>query len=155
MQTCNLEILFNEDRILKVRHESDLIDVYVKRCFPWSAKNEYLSLMNFKEEEIALIDEVDNLSDSSKSALSNYFKFMEVSLEILEVYEITNEFEIRNFDVRTRQGRRKFQMKMEDYPTEGERGEVFFEDLNGDLYFVSKPSLLDKDSREKISFLID
>lgn len=149
-------IQFNNDgTLLFVGEEGKRESVYIKRCFPWSGENEFLSLKNFKDEEIHLIENVKDLSIDDQRALRDYFDFNELKLEVRHVLEINENFELRTFEVITVQGKRTFQMKKEDYPSRGANGEVFFEDLSGDLLFIKNLESLDKDSRKKLSFLID
>lgn len=134
--------------------------VYIKKCFPWSSKEgdkkeNFFSLKNFDDEEVYLIENLEDLGLTSQNAIKSYFEFNELKLEILKVNKIEESFELRLFDVETSQGPRKFQMKLEDYPEGNNSGAVFFEDLSGDLFYVSDANLLDEDSRKKLSYLID
>ena len=77
------------------------------------------------------------------------------SLEIKKVIKISEEFELRNWIVETRFGKRQFQTRLSDWPEAFDSGYVVIRDVSGDLYTIEDLSVLDKKSREEILAYVD
>ena len=69
-------------------------------------------------------------------------------LEITAVREVSEEVEIRCWTVETRQGPRRFQTRLDDWPVTVTGGGLLIRDVAGDLYHVPDPEALDGASRE-------
>jgi hypothetical protein len=57
------------------------------------------------------------------------------------------EFELRRWRVRTRQGERSFQTRLDEWPRPTPGGGLLIRDLAGDLYHVPEVAALDEKSR--------
>ena len=76
-------------------------------------------------------------------------------LEIERLESVEEEVEIRNWLVQTRQGPRRFQTRLDDWPRDLPGGGVLIRDLAGDLYLVADPHALDKHSRSLLWAFVD
>ena len=63
------------------------------------------------------------------------------------IESVDEEVEIRIWKVRTRQGPRSFQTRLDDWPREVPGGGFLIRDVAGDLYHVADPRGLDEASR--------
>ncbi len=122
--------------------------VVVHRCFPWSDPTRHISLRDSDEEEFAYVRDVSRLDEESRAALERALAEAGFLLEITAVEDVSEEVEIRHWAVRTRQGPRRFQTRLDDWPVEIAGGGVLIRDLAGDLYHVPDPEALDPASRE-------
>lgn len=122
--------------------------VVVHRCFPWSDPNRHISLRDHDEDEFAFVADASELDEQSRTALGRALAVAGFVLEITAVKEVTEEVEIRHWVVETRQGWRRFQTRLDDWPVEISGGGLLIRDLAGDLYHVPDPDVLDPASRE-------
>jgi len=129
--------------------------VWVKRCFPWTAPQRFVSLRNQDEEEVALVQTLDELDDDSRRALELSLAEAGFVLEIDGVVRVDDEIEIRTFHVRTRQGPRSFQTLRDEWPRPMPDGGILLRDVAGDLYLVRDPKGLDRTSRDRLWALLD
>ena len=124
------------------------IPVHLIRCFPWSDPDKYYSLRDSKGNEVFLIEELRDLDSLSQKAIMAELADARFILEITKVDVIEKEFELRNWIVETKQGRRTFQTGLEEWPTLLPSRGILIKDIVGDLYHIVDYSLLDKKSRE-------
>ena len=122
--------------------------VVVHRCFPWSDPARHISLRDHDDEEFAYVRDVSDLEEESRAALERALVAAGFLLEITAVEDVSEEVEIRHWAVRTRQGSRRFQTRLDDWPVQIADGGLLIRDLAGDLYHVPDPEALDPASRE-------
>jgi hypothetical protein len=119
-------------------------------CFPWSEPNNYISLRNEAGMEVGFIHSTAELDGSSRTALETTLWQTRFVFEVTGIEKVEDELELRTWSVRTRQGPRSFQTKLEDWPRRLENGGVIIRDLSGDLYHIKDPSALDPISQKLI-----
>jgi len=129
--------------------------VLIARCFPWSARNRYISLRDDERNEVMLVEDPASLDAGSRATLENALVEADFVLEIECIEAIEEEIEIRCWQVATAQGPRRFQTKRDDWPRIVPGGGVLIRDVAGDLYYVRKPAALDSRSRELLEVLVD
>lgn len=124
-------------------------------CFPWSDPSRHISLRDDENNEVALVGDLEGLDVGSRDALLGALAQTRFILEIEEIHSIDEEFEIRNWKVRTRQGPCTFQSKIQDWPRQLNRGGILVRDVSGNLFYVPDPASLDKKSHALIWPLVD
>jgi len=129
--------------------------VWVLRCFPWSEPVRFVSLRDDDENEVALVADPAKLDDQSRSALEAELASAGFVFEVTGVLAIEEEVEIRHWRVATRQGERRFQTRLDDWPLELPGGGLLIRDVAGDLYRLRYPRTLDRRSRELLWALVD
>ena len=122
--------------------------VVVRRCFPWSEPGKYISLRDEDQEEVALIKDVAELTPESRSALELAMAEAGFVFEVTRVIDVDEEVEIRHWQVDTRQGKRSFQTRLDDWPRALPGGGFLIRDVAGDLYRLPEPGTMDKNSQE-------
>ena len=122
--------------------------VRVRRCFPWSEPTRFVSLIDDEKKEFALVPDVGRLEAPSRIALENALAEAGFVLQVERIESVREEVEIRTWEVRTRQGPRSFQTRLDDWPRDVPGGGYVIRDVAGDLYHVADPSTLDPRSRE-------
>jgi hypothetical protein len=121
--------------------------VSIVRCFPWSAPFRHLSIRDEKNEELLYVEEPSDLDADSAKALGEAVARSAFVLEVLAFHEVDDEHELRQWHVRTRQGERRFQTKLDEWPVPLPAGSGYLiQDLSGDLYVVRDPKELDAKS---------
>jgi hypothetical protein len=129
--------------------------VVVRRCFPWSEPQDFISLRDLDENEFALIRTPAELDDASRDALEEALAEAGFVLEIIAVDSVTEEIEIRHWKVQTLQGPRSFQTQLDDWPRTVPSGGTLIRDVAGDLYHIRDPGSLNKKSRELLWAFVD
>jgi hypothetical protein len=122
--------------------------VVVRRCFPWSEPNRYVSLRDADQAEVALVRDPADLTPASRSALELAMAEAGFVFEVTRVLEVEEEVEIRHWKVDTRQGLRSFQTRLDDWPRALPGGGFLIRDVAGDLYRLPEPERMDKISRD-------
>lgn len=150
-----LQVERRVDGRLWAGREGEAVPVRLVRCFPWSAPARMLSLRDEEDEEVALVAELAELDDESREALAEALFEAGFVLEVTEVLEIEEDFEIRRWKVRTRQGLRSFQTALDAWPREAPTGGLLMEDVGGDLYRIPPVEELDARSRKRVWAFLD
>ncbi len=136
------------DGRLRVRGSAESKTVVVRRCFPWSEPGKYISLRDEDQGEVALVKDPAELTPESRSALEFAMAEAGFVFEVTRVIEVEEEVEIRHWQVDTRQGKRSFQTRLDDWPRALPGGGFLIRDVAGDLYRLPEPGTMDKDSQE-------
>lgn len=129
--------------------------VRVARCFPWSSPGRYISLRDEKRNEVLLIADPAELDEDSRRVLEEALIEADFVLEIETIEAIRDETEIRCWHVGTRQGRRSFQTKRDDWPRPMPGGGLLIRDVAGDLFHIPDPARLDARSRQLLWAFVD
>lgn len=129
--------------------------VRIARCFPWSARNRFISLRDEDRNELLLIEDPGSLDTSSRETLEDALVEADFVLDIERIRDIEEEIEIRCWDVETSRGRRSFQTRRDDWPRRVPGGGILIRDVSGDLYYVGEPAGLDAASRKLLEIFVD
>jgi len=105
--------------------------------------------------KVAVVVDPSQLDDQSRSALEAELASAGFVFEVTGVLAIEEEVEIRHWRVATRQGERRFQTRLDDWPLELPGGGLLIRDVAGDLYRLRYPRTLDRRSRELLWALVD
>jgi hypothetical protein len=124
------------------------VPVRARRCFPWSAEASWISLRDEEEKELVLIEDARDLDGASRRALERALDEAVFVLVVESVEDLREEFELRRWQVTTRQGPRSFQTRLDEWPRQTPGGGLLIRDLAGDLYHVPDVEAMDARSRE-------
>ena len=131
------------------------VPVKLRRCFPWTFPERYISLQTEQNEELAFIADPKDLDAASQAALSQALSEVGFVFLIQRVYSVEEDFELRCFKVETPQGPRAFQTALDAWPRETPDGGLLIEDVAGDVFRIENPAELDAKSRELVWELVD
>jgi hypothetical protein len=129
--------------------------VKIRRCFPWTFPERYISLQNDENEELAFVADPKDLDQASQTALSQALAEAGFVFLIQKVYSVEEDFELRCFKVETPQGPRAFQTALDAWPRETPDGGLLIEDVAGDVFRIESAESLDSRSRELVWELLD
>lgn len=129
--------------------------VKIRRCFPWTFPERYISLQTDENEELAFVADPETLDLASRSALSQALAEVGFVFLITRVDAVEEDFELRCFKVETPQGSRAFQTALDAWPRETPDGGLLIEDVAGDVFRIEHPETLDPKSRELVWELVD
>ena len=129
--------------------------VKLRRCFPWTFPDRYISLQTEDNAELAFVSDPEQLDAASQAALSGALSEAGFVFLIERVYSVEEDFELRCFKVETPQGPRAFQTALDAWPRETPDGGLLIEDVAGDVFRIENPESLDARSRELVWELVD
>jgi hypothetical protein len=151
--TKGFEIYMKENQQLYYR-EGDGSDgrketeVFIKKCFPWSGPNRFLSLRDKDDNEICLIESFEDLDPETGAIIKRYLEIVEFVMEITHIRQIEEDLELRRYEVQTVQGDRTFQTELEAWPEVRTDGSILIKDVGGDLFRIKAVSNLDSKSQK-------
>jgi hypothetical protein len=148
-------IRWQGDGQLLVRENDRDVAVKAFQCFPWSGPGTFISLRDADEEEVVLIESLDELDGESREAVEHALVGAGFVMEIQAIESIEENFEIRNWKVKTLQGARKFQTLLDDKLREVPGGGLLAEDVSGDLFFIKNYEALDQKSKKRLWAFLD
>ena len=154
-ETDGLELRSAGDGRLLAMVDGEPIAVRLRQCFPWSEPGRHLSLRNDEDEEIALVEDPAQLDPESRRVLERALADAGFVLDVVQVLDVEEEVEIRQWTVETRHGRRSFQTHLDDWPRVLPGGGLLIRDVAGDLYRLSDPRAMDKRSRDLLWAFVD
>lgn len=131
------------------------IAVTPRYCFPWSRPGRYVSLRDDAGREVILVDDVAALDEPARRALEHALAEQGFVFEVTRIEAVTEEVEIRHWVVETRQGRRGFQTRLDDWPRTLPDGGILIRDVAGDLYLIPDRRTLDSPSRDLLWAFVD
>jgi hypothetical protein len=129
--------------------------VQVHRCFPWTEPARFVSLRNADGEEVVFVEDPAGLDEESRSALEDALADAGFIFDVTGVAEIEEEVELRRWVVRTAQGTRTFETRLDDWPRELPGGGLLIRDISGDLYRLEDAESLDRESRALLWAFVD
>jgi hypothetical protein len=129
--------------------------VHVRRCFPWSEPERFVSLRDDDGEEFVLIADPRSLDPTSRQVLEETLAEAGFLFDVTGVREIEEEVELRHWRVRTSQGDRSFQTRLDDWPRRLPDGGLLIRDITGDLYRIADVACLDGKSRALLWAFVD
>jgi hypothetical protein len=143
------------DGRLLARRGSEQSVVRVQRCFPWSEPDQFISLRTDDGREFALVGDPSELSTASHAVLLDALAEAGFIFAVEAVIEIEEEVELRDWRVRTNQGPRRFQTRLDDWPRRLPDGGLLIRDVTGDFYRVRDAGALDRRSRALLWAFVD
>lgn len=146
-----MNLFKGNDGLVYMERDGDKFEITVKQCFPWSEPGEFLSLRDQKGNELDFVDSISDLPSEQQSLLQGLIELSNFKIEVTGITSIEETTELRHFDVTTRQGERKFQMLLEDYPQVKDDGSIVIKDLSGDLYIIRDIGSLCKHSQNALA----
>ena len=120
----------------------------VQRCFPWSEPDQYISLRDDNDVEIALVATLDDLDPRSRDAVRAALEEAGFVFNVQSIQAIETEFEIRVWQVTAIQGALRFQTRLDEWPRASRDGSLLLRDVAGNLIRFSRPETLDVASRK-------
>jgi len=167
-QVINLKERLNQksekkEQLLKIDKDGFLLlfvngkyeKVELKPCFPWTTPNKHLALVDKEGKEKKFINSIDDLDEKSQECIKMALVESGFCFEVTHIEKIEEEFELRRWWGKTKQGDRQFQTKLLDWPRLLPNKGVLIQDLYGDLYYVSDLSGSNVDKKGLLTAFID
>ncbi len=144
-----------DGRLAWIPPEGNPVPVNVRVCFPWAAPGCHLSLRDDAEKERAYVASPEELDSGSRAALERAAAEARFVIQVTRIKDIRAEYELRLWEVETRQGARRFQTKLDDWPRVLGDNSLLVRDVAGDLFHVPPLDALDPASRRHASPFVE
>jgi len=125
-------------------------NVQVARCFPWSLRGEYVSILNKDGEEITLLESLDGLDEATRALIDQelHEKFFVPKIERIVRYSA--EFGVVSITAETDRGEVDFQIRDREDVRVLPPARALFRDVDGNVYEVEDFRALDRASQKHI-----
>ncbi len=150
-----LTLAHGSDGFLVATRHGTSRSVRVRLTFPWSEPTRLVSLRDDDDTEFALVRDAADLDPASRAALEQALEQAGFVFGITQVLAVDEEVEVRHWRVTTRQGERRFQTRLDDWPRTLPAGGLLIRDVGGDLYHIPEPEELDNRSRDLLWAFVD
>jgi hypothetical protein len=149
-----LELDDQNKLVLKRPGEDDVRDVRIRRAFPWSHPQDFVSIRSSEGKELLLIEDVEGLEPALRQRIGEYLSATVLIPRIEHVIAIDVRFGFQEWSVQTDRGRADFRvMEREDIRFHPD-GRFSVRDAEGSIYELPPVATLDQHSRKALEPLI-
>jgi hypothetical protein len=131
--------------------DEPLVDVRVARCFPWSRRNEYISVRDADGKEVLLLSDLDEAPPEARAMIEQELGERVFVPRIQRIVRFTDEFDVVSITAETDRGEVTFQFKDKHAVRTLSPTRAIFRDVDGNLYEVPDLTALDRASQRHIS----
>ena len=144
-----------DGRLVLKRSDNSTVAVSVRRCFPWSRPTSWLSLRDAEGRGVELVEDAFQLDANSRGALIHALAEASFVFRIEAIVSVEEEFELRIWRVRLREGERIFQTRLMSWPRDLGGGGLLIQDVGNDLYVIDDMEALDAGSKKILWAYLD
>jgi hypothetical protein len=139
---------------LKRPGEEDVADVRVRRAFPWSGRDEHISIRNSEGKELLLIERLDALESNLRNRVTNWLDRHSFIPKITRINQVDVRFGFQQWDVETDRGRAQFRVQEREDIRFLTDGRFAVKDADGNVYELKSLDQFDAASRRAIEGLL-
>ena len=152
----DFELIVDEQSKLVLRRpgEEDVRDVRVRRAFPWSNPDQFISLRNADGKELMLIESLTGLSEPVRQQIEQTLTGAVFIPRITRVDEVDVRFGHQQWKVQTDRGPTEFRVQEREDIRFLQDGRFSLKDADGNVYELPPLTELDEHSRRAVEPLI-
>lgn len=124
-----------------------------RRMFPYTYPDEYVSLLNSDEKEVALIPSLAELDAESREAVELCLKEYYMIPRIVEILTVEDSRALLRFKVRTEKGVVRFQIQNRHSDIKEKNGVMFMRDSNDNRYRIDIGKLDEKSYKKVLAYI--
>jgi len=154
--TDPFELITDEQGRLVLRrpaHE-DMVDVRVRRSFPWSSPGQFISVRDAEGKELLLIEDLDQLDAAQRKAIEDSLNSASFIPRITRVDDVDARFGHQNWKVQTDRGAVEFRVQEREDIRFLPDGRFRLKDADGNVYELPSAADLDEHSRRAIGVIV-
>ena len=136
-----VNLIFNDGNVIS--------DLEPRRLFPITDTEHYISLLDDKEKEVALIRNMSDLDETSRQVLEECFRDYYMIPKISQILDVHDKFGVLEFKVMSDRGVISFRIRNRhsDIKNLHNSGRIVIRDSNDNRYEISCFDALDKHSK--------
>jgi len=139
---------------LKRAGEDDVKDVRLRRAFPWSKPNAFVSIRSSEGKEVLLIEDLTGLDASLRGIVDAYLAQTILIPRIMRIDHIDVRFGYQEWSVQTDRGHAAFRVQEREDIRFLPDGRFTVKDADGNLYELPRLEDLDEQSRRALEKLV-
>jgi hypothetical protein len=134
--------------------QEPVADVRVRRAFPWSLPDQYISVRSSEGKELVLIERLGDLAPSQQELIRAVLSRWTLIPRIIRVHLIETRFGLIHWEVETDRGRVEFNVQeREDIRFLGD-GRFSIKDADGNIYELPRIENLDEQSVRQVEAVL-
>jgi hypothetical protein len=140
--------------VLKRPGQDDVVDVRVRRAFPWSKPSRYISIRNAEGKEVLLVDDLQQLPAALRTTIENALAGAQFIPTIKRIVDLDMSFGHQNWTVETDRGPASFRVQEREDVRFMADGKFTIKDADGGIYLLPSLEDLDPMSRRAVERLL-
>lgn len=139
---------------LKRPGQDDVEDVRIRRAFPWSHPNRYISIRDSQGRELLLIEDLAELEDSARRMIDRTLGETVFVPRVTRVDAVDLRFGYQQWKVQTDRGPIEFRVQEREDIRFLADGRFSLKDADGNVYEMPRLEDLDDHSRRAVEALV-
>ena len=140
--------------VLRRPGKDDVVDVRLRRAFPWSRPGGFVSVRDPEGKELILLEDLEPLEPARRTIIEGWLAGASFIPRIVAVEEVDVRFGYQQWKVRTDRGPAEFRVQEREDIRFLPDGRFRVKDADGTVYEMVSLSDLDESSRRAIEPLI-
>ena len=140
--------------LLKRPGEADVSDVRIRRAFPWSNPDGFISIRSSEGKELILIEDTVALDPSLRKVIREYLDSSVLIPRITRIDSIDVRFGHQQWKVQTDRGPVEFRVQEREDIRFHPDGRYSLRDADGNIYELPRREVLDEHSRRALEPLV-
>ena len=149
--------LFTDEQgrlVLRRPGQEDVVDVRLRRAFPWSKPTEFVSVRDAEGKELLLIESLEPVDVGRRKTIEAWLEGASFIPRIVSVEDVDVRFGYQQWKVRTDRGPAEFRVQEREDIRFLPDGRFRIKDADGTVYEMVSLSQLDEPSRRAVEALI-
>jgi len=134
--------------------QDDVVDVRLRRAFPWSMPGRFISVRNAEGKELLLIEDLAAMPEGVRRRIEENLRQNSFVPKITQVNSVVLRFGYQQWDVRTDRGAVRFRVQEREDIRFLPDGRFTLRDVDGNLYELPPLSELDAHSRKAVEAVV-
>jgi len=134
--------------------QDDVVDVRLRRSFPWTRPTELVSIRDDKGKEVVLIERLEDLEIEQRKLVEHWLAQNSFLPEIISVMKVNNDFGYQLWHVLTDRGPVEFRVQEREDIRFLPDGRFSVKDVDGNIYVMPRADRLDPASQKAIQGII-
>ncbi|MCC7349518.1 MAG: DUF1854 domain-containing protein [Phycisphaerales bacterium] len=132
----------------------DVSDVRLRRAFPWSMPDRFISVRNAEGKELILIEDLSQLPQESQQLVERYLRQNSFVPKINRIHSVNLRFGYQQWDVQTDRGSARFRVQEREDIRFLSDGRFTLRDADGNIYELPPLNQMDAHSRRAVEALV-
>jgi hypothetical protein len=132
----------------------DVADVRLRRAFPWSMPDQFISVRSADGKELLLIEDSSRLPDETKQLIDQYLRQNSFIPRISRINSVNLRFGYQQWDVLTDRGEAQFRVQEREDIRFLPDGRFTLRDADGNIYEMPPLNEMDAHSRKAVEALV-
>lgn len=154
--SCDFDLIENPDGSLTLRRsgQDDVADVRIRRAFPWSSADKWISIRSPEGRELVLIEDPATLPRRLVQVIEKWLDLHSFIPKVTQVISVDSSFGHHIWRVRTDRGEVEFRVQEREDIRFLPDGRFLLKDADGNVYELAGLHQLDDKSRRAVEQLL-